>query len=360
MKKLIFYISILFCLFQALPIYHAHSNSAPLKAKYEMAGSYKVHTLEFPDLVDTNRKNRPVPLKIFYPVQGKNFPLVIFSHGGGGNWDSYVNLIEHLVSHGYVVIAPQHKYSDNERIKFDRSRKGGRIRFLGSIYKMTKNPHAMLERPRDISFAINWAIKWNKNFGQLIGKINTNKIGVMGHSYGAYTTLTACGAQPILDYLQPPVNPGKGLAGDFSDKRITFGIALSPQPPGGSYFNKDSYKTIHCPIVGISGSRDKGLTFDDKTMSAENRWQFWKLLPEGNKYFLWLKNADHASFTHNPKSWMIPSRSRSDVQHIIKAMVVLFSDHFLKNKEGAKNYMNKDYVNTLSGSVVTDIQWLEK
>lgn len=30
----------------------------------------------------------------------------------------------------------------------------------------------------------------------------------MGHSFGAYTALAVCGAQPILDYLEPVMPPG--------------------------------------------------------------------------------------------------------------------------------------------------------
>jgi len=360
MKKILFIaLGLLFMALVSSPCF-ANPNYKVYKAKYEHPGSYKVLTLEYPDLVDTSRNNRPVPLKVYYPAKGKNFPLVVFSHGSGGYWDSYIYMVQHLVSHGYVVICPQHKFSDNEQVRFYMSSKGGRLRYLEAIFKTTRDPRAMLGRPKDISFAINQAIRWNNEHKQLQGKININKIGVMGHSYGAYTTLTACGAQPILDYMNPPVNPGSGLVEGFNDSRITFGLTLSPQPPGGTYFNKDSYKTIHCPIVGISGSSDYWKTFDDKKMAPEKRWQFWELLPEGNNYFLWLENASHFSFTDNPKAWMFPTRSRSDVQYITKAMMVLFSDYFLKERKETADYMNRAYANSLCGRVVTDVQWHEK
>jgi predicted dienelactone hydrolase len=77
------------------------------RIEYEKPGSYKVKFLEFPNLKDVGRKNRRVPLKIHFPAKGKHFPLVVFSHGGGGNWDSYIYQIQHLVSHG----------SNNERFQ---------------------------------------------------------------------------------------------------------------------------------------------------------------------------------------------------------------------------------------------------
>ncbi len=98
-------------------------------------------------------------------------------------------------------------------------------------------------------------------------------------------------------------------------------------------------------MVGISGSKDTWKTFDDKVMAAKNRWQFWELLPNGDKYFLWLENADHFSFADNPTAWLFLSKSRPDVQRISKAMMVLFCDHFLKEKKEAKDKMNTEYAN---------------
>lgn len=234
------------------------------------------------------------------------------------------------------------------------------MRYTEALNRTTHDPEAMLERPRDVGFAIDQAVLWNKDFKELAGKINTKKIGVIGHSYGAYTVLVLCGAQPILDYLEPRVSPGKGLAGDFSDPRVTFGLAMSPQPPGGTYFGRDSYKTIKRPLVGISGSKDTWKTFDDKVMAAKDRWQFWELLPRGDKYFLWLENAEHFSFVDNPKAWLFSSKSRPDVQRISKTIIVLFCDHFLKEKKETKDKMNQEYTDSLCGNVVTEVQWHEK
>ncbi|MEA3438496.1 MAG: hypothetical protein U9R43_18680 [Thermodesulfobacteriota bacterium] len=360
MNKIILSILCITLIFSMSFLAELSSEEIANQTEYEKTGPCEVKSIGFPNLKDANRKNRRVPLKIHFPAEGKNFPLVVFSHGGGGNWDSYIYQVRHLASHGYVVICTEHVYSNNKRVKYYMSRRGGRMKYKEALCRTTRDPKAMLERPKDVSFAIDKAVFWDKDRKELAGKINTIKIGVMGHSYGAYTTLAICGAQPILDYLEPTVTSGKGLAGNFRDQRITFGLAMSPQPPGSTYFNRDSYKTISCPLVGISGSKDTWKTFDDKLMAAEERWGFWVLLPEGNKYFLWLENADHFSFCDNPKAWIFQSKSCSDVQRISKAMMVLFCDHFLKEKEEAKDKMNEEYANSLCGNVVTKIQWHEK
>lgn len=338
----------------------APSNYIEKKTEYDKPGPYKVKSLEFPDLKDANRKNRRVPLKVYFPVEGKKFPLIIFSHGSGGNWNSYMYQVQHLASHGYAVICVEHVYINNKQVKYYMSRRGGNMQFEEALFRTTRDPRAVLENPKDLSFAIDQAILWNKGHKELAGKIDVEKVGVMGHSYGAYSAIVICGAKPILDYLDPPVNPGKGLAGDFSDPRVKFGLAMSPQPPGGTYFDEKSYKTINRPLIAISGTNDSWKTHDDKVLPGTERLKFWDFLPEGDKYFIWLEDSDHFGFCDSPKASSLPSKSRPDVQRISKAMMVLFSDYFLKEIKDSKNKMNKEYVNSLCGNVVTKIQLYEK
>ena len=333
---------------------------AALETAYDRPGPYSVKSLDFPGLKDTKRNNRSVPLKIHFPAKGKNFPLVIMSHGGAGTRDANIFQAKHTASHGYVVICTEHVYSNNIRVRYHMSKAGGSMRFREALHRTTKDPKAVLERPRDVSFAIDRAISWNTGHKELAGKIDTGKIAVMGHSFGAYTTLAVCGAQPILDHLEPPVSPGKGLAGDLSDSRVTFGLAMSPQGPGTSYFNKNSYKTINRPLICLTGSKDWQWRFNGRMMLAHTRKQVFKLLPAGKKYFLWLKNADHLCFSHGPKSYLLPSRARPDAQRISKAVMVLACDYFLKGKKQALDRFNKEYVSSLCGKVVTKVDWYEK
>jgi predicted dienelactone hydrolase len=193
----------------------------------------------------------------------------------------------------------------------------------------------VLGRPRDVSFAINQAEEWNRTHPKLTGRIDTGKIGVMGHSYGAYTTPAVCGAQPILDYLEPVVPPGRGLAGDLGDRRVAFGFAMSPQSPGTTYFGPDSYRSVRCPLVMLTGSKDEQKRFDAAIMPATARREVFTLLPPGQKYFLWLKNVDHFAFADNAKSFLFPSRARRDTTRITRALMVVAADHFLKARPGA-------------------------
>ncbi len=326
---------------------------------YDMPGSFSVATVIFYDLVDADRENRRVPIKVHFPSDSGRFPLVVISHGGGGTWDSHLYQARHLASHGYVVACLEHVYSNAERMKYYMNAGGG-MTMWDALRRIMKDPRAVLERPKDVRFAIDQMLRWNAAHEQLEGKIDSGRIAVMGHSFGAYTTLVVCGAQPVLDYLDPVVPPGSGLAGDLSDPRVSFGLAMSPQSPGTVYFGTNSYRTINRPLVCLSGSEDTQWDYKGAPMPPATRWQVLELLPPGEKYFVWLDRADHFSFSDGPGASLFPSASRPDVQRISKALMVLFCDYFLKGKREARAYMNGEYVNTLLGDVVTGVQWKEK
>ena len=186
------------------------SVAAPAQTRRLTTGATVV-CADIPDLHDTRRDDRAVPMKAHLPAAGGPYPLVIMSHGGGGNRESGLYQAEHVASHGYVVLSIEHPYSNTKQTKFYMSRAGGNMKPLEALHRTTKDAREVLGRPRDVSFAIDQAMEWNRAHPKLAGRIDIGKIGVMGHSFGAYTTLAVCGAQPILDYLEPVVSgPGPG------------------------------------------------------------------------------------------------------------------------------------------------------
>ncbi|HTT13346.1 MAG TPA: dienelactone hydrolase family protein [Burkholderiaceae bacterium] len=306
---------------------HAHAGAnAPRPADdLAAAGPFAVQTLEFPDLIDATR-GRKVPIKVHVPATGGPFPVVVVSHGAGGHWDANFAQARHLASHGYVVLAVEHVGSNTEVMK--RS-----FRFVANLEAMTRNAAEVLGRPKDIGFAIDRAEEWNRTHEVLRGRLDVKKVGVLGHSFGAYTTLVVAGMRPALDWLKPPVGPGHGLGPDLRDTRVACGVALSPQGPGEPFFIESSYASLQIPLLGISGSEDK-----QQRDRPENRRRAFELWPPGEKYLVWLAGADHLAFSDSTgsKHVMLPSRSRSDVQPVVRAATLLFFDACLKNDAAAR------------------------
>jgi predicted dienelactone hydrolase len=230
-------------------------------------------------------------------------------------------------------------------------------RWLKNIKDMTRDSVEVLTRPRDISFAIDRAIEWNAEHSILEGRIDLNKIGVIGHSFGAYTTLVSCGARPALNWLKPRVEPGKGLGPDLSDTRVKACVALSPQGPGEPFFIETSYREINRPVFGITGSRDK-----QQESTADNRRRFFELLPPGDKYFLWLHNADHTAFSDVTGSrWRnLPSRTREQVQPIARAASLMFFNLVLKQQHAMRKLLTESTLQSLLKDDINALELLKK
>ena len=108
--------------------------------------------------------------ELWAPRVDQRFPLVAFSHGNGGiRFQSYF-VTEWLASHGFVVVAPDHP--NNTLFDLD----------------MDRLEEVMQRRPGDISRAATWAM----------GEFGTeDRYLVVGHSFGAWTTLAVAGG--VLD-----------------------------------------------------------------------------------------------------------------------------------------------------------------
>ena len=69
------------------------------------------HLLGYPGWFLNYTKYTPSHATVSLPVADGTFPIIIYSHGWNGFRAISVNQIENLVSHGYIVIAPDHTYS---------------------------------------------------------------------------------------------------------------------------------------------------------------------------------------------------------------------------------------------------------
>ena len=327
-----------------------HAQAATPLAQPEADGPLTTRTIEFPDLADAARGLRRVPIKVHLPAWTGPFPVVVLSHGAGGNWDSNFAQARHLASHGYVVLALEHVASNTERM-----RQG--MRFAANLRAMTRDASEVLGRPRDVAFALDQAARWNDSHAELAGRLDLSRVAAMGHSFGAYTTLAVCGARPALDWLVPRVEPGHGLGPDLRDARVKACVALSPQGPGEPFFNTDSFAGIDRPVLAISGSRD-----EQQGAPPENRRRYFELVPPGRKVLVWIANADHMAFSDSAGSRRssLPSRSRAEVQPIARAATLLFLEAQLRGDADADARLSERALQPLAHRVASKVEVLRK
>jgi predicted dienelactone hydrolase len=109
------------------------------------------------------------------PLLGNKLPLVVVSHGRGGNFAGHHDTDEVLADAGYIAAAISHP-GDNS---FDLSRSDDL-----SVY---------VERPQDIKRLIDFML----GASPFSAAIDRERIGFFGFSRGGYTGLVAVGANPV-------------------------------------------------------------------------------------------------------------------------------------------------------------------
>lgn len=145
--------------------------------------------------------SRTLPTLLIYPAEGdpadpaaenappaehgKDFPLLVFSHGNGGDSTSrFADLTERLVREGFVVAAPTFPLSS-------ANAPGGTT---GADY---------VNQPGDVSFVIARVLALAREDKALGKTIDSHKVGVIGNSLGGVTTLgvaaNSCCLDPRID-----------------------------------------------------------------------------------------------------------------------------------------------------------------
>ncbi|NEP79017.1 MAG: hypothetical protein F6K39_13105 [Okeania sp. SIO3B3] len=111
-----------------------------------------------------------------------SIPVVVISHGLGSNGVNFESLAKHLTSYGFAVALPQHPGSDYEYIQ----------KFLADKTKDMFHGNEFIDRPLDISFLLNELEQLNQY--QFHNQLYLKKVGIFGHSFGAYIMSGSIGA----------------------------------------------------------------------------------------------------------------------------------------------------------------------
>ncbi len=238
------------------------------------------------------------------------FPLIIFSHGYSGCGVQSVFLTEELARHGYIVIAPDHE--DALCSSMPRGKKLLED-FDLSIFNHPDNwtDKTFFDRKEDIKAVIGYSLEENSNKSSyLYNSIAPEKIGIIGHSLGGYTSLALIGGWP-----------------KWQDNRIKAALLLSPYSK--PYFLNKNIKNITIPVMLQGGTLDSTITPSIPEIYAE-------LNPP--KFFLNIKYAGHMAWanivclTSPTISDCLQSNKRAGA---IDFYGIAFFDKYLKNDPSA-------------------------
>jgi predicted dienelactone hydrolase len=219
------------------------------------------------------KRNRNVELSIEYPTRGPAGPVIIFSHGYGSSGRAYVGLSSYWASYGYVVIKPTHADSGKSTTRSQEER---------ALWP-GENAASYRDRVADVQFVIDSLEMLEQKFPELQGKMNREKIGVAGHSYGGLTAVMAAGAKTFVGETPSRV----------ADTRIDAIVAMSPigTDPGVGLIN-DSWNDIKIPALFMTGTRDETPSGQDPSWRREA----FNLSAPGDKWFISIPGARNRSF----------------------------------------------------------------
>lgn len=133
------------------------------------------------------------------PLAGGTYPVVIFSHGWEGVRSIALNQVEHLVSNGYIVIAPDHTY-------------GAAATVLEGTKVVYEDPEALPEREvvgddlyfeaatdlvatfsGDLEMILDALMEGESGpYADIVGAADLNRIGIYGHSTGGGAAIKTC------------------------------------------------------------------------------------------------------------------------------------------------------------------------
>jgi predicted dienelactone hydrolase len=248
-------------------------DQAPRSRYSGQAGESPVGVIPEGTVRDTERA-KDLVFTVEYPTRPGSYPVIFFSHGFGATRQMYVGLSSHWASQGYVVIKPAHADA-------------GRLQTSGvNTAWENQTPTDWRNRVRDITALIDALDRIEESYPELKGKIDRDKIGVGGHSYGAFTAMLLAGARTFA--------AGSTTGASYADPRVKAAVVMSPQGPSETFgLTPESWKGIRVPVLYMTGTLDKGLS-DNET--PEWRRQAFDLSPDGDKWLAVLAGASHGSF----------------------------------------------------------------
>lgn len=226
------------------------------------------------------------------------YPLLVYSHGSGGVRFQSLFLLEHLASHGFVVLAANHEGNTilDSLLYGDQYEKLRMINYA--------------ERPRDLQRLIDYAEQ------HLSDMADIDQLGVIGHSFGGYTVFNLAGGRwdfEALDrwclehedidrkalgtvcYLRHHIefiaqqrgyeDVPQGLWEPMSDSRVKAVVAMAPY--NAPIFGDKGLASVTAPTMIMVGTQDP------ITIPERDAYPFYEWISSPQKTLIKFLQAGH-------------------------------------------------------------------
>lgn len=306
-------VSAIFLLFMVSPVSYGQDYD-PLS----VSAKYTPHFVDM--IVQDTKRDREIPVRVYLPQITQAAPVILFSHGLGGSREGNGYLGKHWAARGYMTVFLQHPGSDESVWK--NVAPGRRMQAM----RNAANARNFLLRVQDVPAVLDQLNQWNKMDGHVLsGRLNLQKVGMSGHSFGAVTTQAVSGQTTVR---------GKKL---YTDQRIDAAVIISPSSPRRgtpeSVFGK-----VSMPWMLMTGTKD---TVPIGNADMKSRLAVFPALPSGGKYELILFGAEHSAFTDRALPGDTEPRNPNH-HRVILALSTAFWDAYLLDSEPARQWLDGD------------------
>ena len=238
----------------------------------------------------------------------------------------------HWASHGYISVHLQHLGSDSAVWQDVPPAER-----MSAMRKSVLNLQNAVNRPLDVTFAIDQLTKMNSDDPLLKHRLDLGRIGVAGHSFGGYTALASAG-EVFLTLT--------GGEHSSADPRIKAAIAMSAPAPLNKSDPDRSFAKIKIPCFIMTGTLDNSPIGETK---AEDRRIPYDHIKNADHFLVNFKDADHMVF-----SGRFPGQGGGErdpfFQKYILSSSTAFWDAYLKGDAKAKNWFSGDGFETVLAS----------
>ena len=316
-------------------------------------------------------RDRTFPTDLYLPADlnavPNPVPVMVLSHGYGDTRTNpeVVAAARGLAANGFVVAAPEHigsntAYQDN---------------LARGLSRDSFDVMEFVNRPLDIRFLLDTLEEKNKTEFQ--ERLQLDRVGVVGHSFGGYTALATAGATVDVGRLEQQCDPEADIVpdnvnialliqcrllelkaspqvlqqltdGSLADDRIGSVFALSPL---SNLFGEKGMAKIQIPVVIVGGA------YDIATPIVQEQLAAFQGLTTSDKYFYLADNLSHTTALTRavldlayPRSGIVDSFNASE-QWLFNLMVTLLIAHAqvsLMGDETYTPYLTAAYVEAVS------------
>ncbi|MEL7356704.1 MAG: alpha/beta hydrolase [Cyanobacteria bacterium J06560_6] len=324
-------------------------------------------------LLQDNQRNRTYPVDIYLPdnlnTGSGPIPVMVFSHGYGDTRTKpeFVAAARRLAENGFFVALPEHVGS-NKDYQND---------FVRGLHGESFDVMEFVNRPLDIHFLLDSLEALNSTEFQ--GRLQMNRVGLLGHSFGGYTALAVSGATVDIERLQRQCNfetdiaPEKnniGLAlqcrllelrespnaiqkltdGSLADERVGLAVTLAPV---SNLFGEGGMAQIPHPVVIIGGAADMAAPVALEQLVA------FRDLTTPYKYLYLGENASHSSALTelvlgvtdaNSELLATFSEVREVFTSLVLGLVIAHGRVYLLDDDSYLPYLTASYVEAVSSA----------